>query len=277
MSFLALLRTLGPEWLVGDEITEANGTKTKTDSRILGPIALLLDAERQSLRDGVRARMPGVAPLDALSYIGGALKILRGPEEGEDAYRARLIRGIDDLRQLGIAWGMLEQIRGYCTPHAVRVRLVNNHGNMYTIDRDGSRSIDRHTAWNWDGDTAAWARFWVLIYMTTGSPQKPWAQVDSWGDVGLTWGTEGKTWGSTATPADVFSIRRIVRDWKPSGSTCVSIIPVFNDTAFDPSDTAPPLPDGTWHTWGRYGVTPGRKTPARSSDAIYWRGTGEAA
>lgn len=287
--FRAMIAALGPKWFVKDRIPNGDGSESETDSRILYSMFVVVDALDAIVRRGMRATMPGLAPEDALQYIGKGLRLLRGPDESADVYAQRLSRAWDDWRLAGLAWGMLEQLRAYCYPHAVRVRIVTDLGNTYTIDRDGTRSFVKRTAWDWDHEdprirTRArrpWSRFWVLIYPTTGTPKKPWDRTSDLGDADL-WengaiGEGNQTIGSTASPADVFAVRRIVRTWKPAGGTCVSILIVFDDTAFDPTDTAPPLPDGTWHDFGRYGVTAGRKTPARSADAIYWRGTGEAA
>lgn len=279
MSFRSTLRKMAARWLGRDIIRKANGDTVITDSRILWPIFAVLDAKGLQARLGVRARFPDYAPEDALQWIGDTLRVLRGPEESSEAYRARLKLGIDDARRIGTAWVMLEHIRAYCTPHAVRVRLVNNHGTFYTIDRDGTRTVDRGANWNWDGSSDAWSRFWVMIYPTTGTPKEPWDRPKNWGDPLLPWWDPAstETWGSTATAADVFAIRRIVRDKKPAASSCVSILVVFDDTAFDPFDSAPPNPDGTWKSFGSYVGNATVKTRARSADAIYWAGTGKEA
>lgn len=292
-------KVLGPSWFVTDKITMPDGTVVEVDNRVNYTWLLMKDFAQQRLRYGVQARMIGLAPTDALTYIGRALDTPQGPSESTDAYRARLTTAIDDKRLAGTAWPLLRQIRGYCSPHLVRVRLVNEHGHWYTLDRDGTQSTHRYSAWNWDSGRAnalqlktlrhranapavfspaiPWSKFWVVIYPTTGAPTEPWQRDGTWGD-GQTWGDNGETWGSTATLDDVFAIRRIVRRWKPIGSRCVSIIVCFDDTDFDPASAAPPLPDGTWTYAGKYDPsTPGRCVPARSSNALYWEGTTQGA
>ncbi len=167
-SFRQLIRKLGPGWLVKDRVREADGTEVETDSRVLFPIMAMLDATAKRAELGVQARMPGLAPEDALEHIGRTFTVLRGPEETTEGYEARLQRGIDDHRVNGNPFALMEQIRGYCAPHAVRVRVYNNHGNCFTLERDGTRSIVESTAWNWDGSMGASkrSRFWVLIYPT---------------------------------------------------------------------------------------------------------------
>ena len=288
------VKFLGPPWLTSDKIRMPDGTEKDSDSRLLYSVALMFDALRARLHYGMLARTPDFAPEDALPYVGKGLDMPRGPSEPLESYRARLKGGIDDKRLCGTAWPMMRQIRGYCTPHAVRVRIVNEKGHFYTIDRDGSMSRYRYSSWNWDnatvlakllkltrvraggslGPALPWGRFWVIIYPTTGSPTQPWQRDGTWGD-GSVWGEDPGTWGSTATVGDVFAIRRIVRRWKPDGSRCVSIIISFDDTAFDPASS--PLPDGTWKDHAKFDPAhPGRMVPARNPNAIYWGGTSAA-
>ena len=271
-----LIRKLGPSWLVKDEVIvpTADGSQTvETDNRVIFAVTMVLDALAQRARDGILARFPGngTMPADALRYAGRDRLIRRGPAETQEQYELRLVGAIDRHRTRGNAWRMLEQIREYCTPHDVRVRLWTEHGKVYTIDRDGSQSVVRTSDWDWDGSDLdeAWARFWVLIYVTTGSPTQPFRRL-YWGDTDLTWGS-GYTWGSTATPADVQAIRAIVDEWKPEGRQCKYIMVVFDDTEFDPTDTAPPLPDGTWGPWSKNSA--GTQVATRSDAAIYWPGT----
>ena len=286
-AFRRLVPNLGPRWFVKDELA-LNGQKYETDSRLLYTMMLMLDWSATRLRRGLLSSMPRPeAADDALALFGQARDVLRGPSESRASYLERLRTSIDDKRVAGNAWALLSQIRGYCSPHAVRVRIINTHGNAYTIERDGSQSTYRHGAWNWDnaiplakltGNRIPWSTFWVVVYPTTDTPSQPWQRDGTWGD-GETWGPSStSTWGSTATPDDVFAIRRIVRRWKPAGSRCVSIIISFDDTAFDPASSAPPLPDGTWKYSSKYSAaTPGRRVPARDAGAIYWQGTRDGA
>lgn len=268
MNFRRLIRYLGPSNITRDTVLG-----TETDSRVLWSIATMYDALSQRVWEGVQARFPGLGPEDAIPVIGRDRRIIRGPNEPIATHVLRQIRWLDDHRQRGNAWSLLEQIRGYLSPHAVRVRTVDEHGNWYTIDRNGSRSRFKASSWNWDGSAIADARsrYWVIIYATTDSPQKPWARSSLWGDTGLTWGEKGRTWGSTATRDEIDGLRRIVKFWRPDGTRCVHILYVFDDAAFNPADTAPPLPDGTWGSWGTYSGTV--KAQARNREAIYIRGS----
>ncbi len=271
MSLRSLISLLGPKWLTRDVLTDASGEQTETDSRVLWPLSLYFDATVDRITAGIKARFPGGgATADSLMYLGRDRQIVRGPNEPRAAYEVRLQRAIDDWRLAGNAWAVLEQLRAYCTPHLVRVSLVNNHGRWRTIERDGSRTRDNTSAWNWDGSTSQWSRYWILIHVTTGSPPMPWDRLpQSWGS-GSTWGVPGVTWGSTATPEDVQAIRRIVTTWKHAGSRCVNICICFNDT-LGPDATSPPGPDGTWSHWSKN--VGGVQVPARHGSAVYWKGS----
>lgn len=233
-------------------------------------ISLPLDMIAQAAKEALLARFPATCPPDALPYLGRDRGIRRGPLEPADAYRARLILWITAWRGAGVGSAMLDQIAGFLTPKRCRIRIWTLVGIIYTREADGTFTVTRATRglFDWDGDTVAlWDRFWVIIDSVGGVP---WSRDGTWGD-GETWGeTNRGTWGSTATLGEVQAIRAIVDDFKPAQSVCKNIIVSFDASAFAPSDTSPPLPDGTWAHWGKY--VSGIKRPARDARAIYWRG-----
>lgn len=278
--FRSLVRRLGPGWLVKDELPDG----TEVDNRFLYAVSLVLDAQLERFREGILARFPGPAgarsrstpgaPADALHLIGRDRLIRRGPAEPADHFESRCVRAIDDHRVRGNAWALLEQIQGMLAPRAVKVALVNEHGNFYTIDADGTRTRDKHTAWDWDGSALedAWARSWVVIYTEGGVPFEEgpaWGDDDQWGGA---WGTDGYTWGSTATPDEAIGVQQTLPDWIMAGSRVQNVILSFDDSDFDPSDSAPPLPDGTWGP--EYKIVGGVAVPNRNTHARYWKGTG---
>jgi hypothetical protein len=292
VEFRHLIRVFGPSWLKTDLVTTPDGVEHKVDARPPYALLSLLDLLRLRLRYGIRARMPGLAPVDALQYVGRGLDTLQGPSESIAAYRLRLQTAIDDKRLAGTAWPLLRQLQSYCSPYPVRVRLVNEHGHFYTRDRDGTESRFRYSAWNWDNGRAnalakgyvrnrigpggisvpspaiPWSQFWIIMYPTTGTPSQPW-QRKKWNDGGQ-WGDGKGTWGSTATHGDVFAIRRIIRRWKPAGSRCVSIIISFDDTAYDPATMTAPI-DGTWARAPK--LVDGVLVNGRDPNSLFWDGT----
>lgn len=231
---------------------------------------IVIDAQLDKAYQGTYARHPAYAPEDALRYIARDRGLVRGPNEPAAVFADRALRWLDDHRLRGGPWAMMEQLRAYMFPANVRIRTVDDRGNWFTIDRDGSRSyvLDSGT-WNWDSPVGRKTRFWVIIYpdSSTGA-YLPW-QKTVWGPE-RTWGDPSLTWGTTATPAEVAAVRQIVRVWKAGGTTCKNIIIAYDDSSFDP---ASPEPDGDWQLWGTGGNGP--RTPNRLFSARYWRGTGE--
>lgn len=265
-----VVHEMGPGWLVKETIV-VGSEPVEVDNRVLYAMALVLDALSQRQSMGTAAKFPSYAPADALPLIGRDRLIIRGPDESQANYELRLQRYLDDHRVRGNPWALMEQVRGYLSPHAVRCRTVDEHGNWRTIDRDGTRTVNKATAWNWDGSplTQAWGRFWLIIQPTIGG--EPWTPGPDWGDPTLwggAWGTPGYTWGSTATPNEVSAIRSLVKVWKRAGVKCPYVLIVFNDTALAPTLMAPPLPNGTWANYSKN--SGGTQVPARSSEAIYW-------
>lgn len=268
-TFRRIVQFVGPKWLVRETIETPldAAPSVEVDNRALYAMALVKDAAAERVRVGVLSRFPiaGQTAEDALLEIGRSRGIAKGPTEPESAYCGRLRRWLDDWRIAGSPWSVLEQVRAYCSPHAVRVRIFTNRGDCYTIERDGTRSRVRATAWDWDGDTSRWARWWLVIYPDAG---QPWARAGDYGTA-YDWGSAPFTYGSTATNADVLAIRRIIAQRKPRGSRCDFIIVCHDDAHFDPTD-ALTLPDGTWGAVSK--LSGGSLVPARFSDAAYWPG-----
>jgi len=228
-------------------------------------IGIPLDVIAEAATQALEARFPERCPEDALAYHGRDRGIVRGPLEPAASYRARLLLWIEAWRGAGVGKAMLDQIAGFLTPNACRLRVWTQGGVVYTREADGTFTVDRAVnPWDWDNRPELWSRFWLLIYSINGIP---WARDGLWGDGGE-WGTPEVTWGSSATVSEVESIRGIVDQWKPAAALCENILVVFNDAAFDPLDAGYPLPDGTW---GEYWDSPSLLA-SRTDDAIYWKG-----
>jgi hypothetical protein len=232
-------------------------------------IGVPLDCLAGAAELAIKARFPELAPEDALNVIGRDRGIVRGPLESAASYRARLLLWLASWRGAGVGRAMLDQIAGYLTPSAVRLRIWTQTGVVYTREADGTFTVDRVAAglWNWDGQTSLWSRFWVIIYSINGVP---WSRSPTWGSPDLPpWGTFPQvSRGSSALVSDVQSIRGIVNEWKPAASRCERIMVSFDPSAFAPTDASPPLPDGTW---GQYWDI-ASLSANRDSRAIYWKG-----
>ena len=146
-------------------------------------------------------------PNDALGLLGSERNIERYPAETDAEYKAR-VKG---------AWESWAQ--------AGTMRLVSELAYLgFTAE------IKENWTWNWDGDSANWSRFWVVI---TGHD---WAATH-WAD-GRHWG-EG-VWGCDATVEEMNALIRLVMKWKPGHATPILVI-VMDNGAWDGDQ-----PDGTW-------------------------------
>jgi hypothetical protein len=198
------------------------------------------------------------APIDALVAMGRDRGLVRGISETLADYAERLKGWLTDRATIGNPFTMLRQIAAYTGP-GFAFRTVDVRGNWYSRAADGTEttSLDSGT-WNWDGDTGAWSRFWVIIYPDTAVWN---ASARTWGSG--SWGTDAGTWGTTITPEQSANLRDIVEAWKPAG-TLANIILAPDPTSFDPTA---PEPDGSWRAFYKYSA--GVAVPARLSTARY--------
>jgi hypothetical protein len=188
-----------------------------------------LGLEGDTLAIRARAfRNPSGLP-SVLKLIGTERKMGKVPSETAQQYRARL----------GDAWTAW-LFAG--TPHAIVSQLALLGYTAEVVENDD---------WDWDGNTGAWARFWVVL---TGHPFTHEAGIEY--DDGSLY-DDGHPWdGLGANTTHLADIRQIIRQWKPAHTWCSHIIVVT-----DPGTWAVEQPDGTW----------GDPTQ-RSGAAVYWNG-----
>lgn len=255
---------------VAYNLSPARLRTTRAAQMVYAFIGWPLDVLCQAAKEAMTARFPDVCPEDALPAMSRDRGIRRGPFETSASFRTRLRFWLDVWRGAGVGGAMLDEIAAFLTPRSCVIRIWTQAGLVYTRAVDGTLTIDRVATglWNWDGHTELFARFWVVIYSTGGVP---WSRDGTWGD-GEHWGDGAPTatWGSTATTTEVAVIRQIIADRKPAASVCPKVIVAFDGTMFAPTDTAPPLPDGTWANYSK--IVGGVSVPARDARAIYWQG-----
>lgn len=268
-TFREWIRDISPGWLRGD-----------VGERFMYPFGAILDMLEQWGTDGTYARYPGLGTPTGLSYTGRDRGIRRGISEPDNAFARRQRRTILDKKTAGGAFTLLQQVRGYLDQYAVRVRTVDNSGNWFTIEADGTQVYNGNQGnWDWDSETnpsaaTEWSRWWLIIYPLDSGL---WPKSPSWGDPAL-WGgtwedTPGLCFGNQATPEQVASVRAICREWGgDTGRQLVRIIIAYDEDSFDP-EGAPgaPLPDGWWGHQSK--VVGGVYVPSRLATARYWRGS----
>jgi hypothetical protein len=261
-TFRTIRRSVAPRWL------------TDGEGGLVGyALDLMKDALAQRTYLGLLARLPQndplgltTAPPDALVQMSRDRRVFRGIFDTDQQFAVKLRNWRTPRRTAGAAFTLLSQLHAYVgTASGVSFRTVDNSGNWYARSAAGVETSSLAMGnWNWDGDTAAWSRFWVIIYPGTLWP----VTTQRWGTTGAVWGSAPNLWGSTAiTPEQVVTLQAIVNDYKPAGTTCVSIILASDLASFNP---ASPEPDGLW---GRpHKIVGGVVVPSRLTTARYLEG-----
>lgn len=247
-SFRSSIAAVAPPWLRGP-----------VAARFLYGFGAVMDATAEWMRQGVLARFPGAGAPDALPYIGRDRQIVRGFAESADSYAERLRRWLDDWRVAGSPISVLAQLRGYLLGVRPVLRTVDNTGNWHSLDASDVHTWSRGANWNWDGLTARWWRWWAIVYSSAG----PWETEGTWSDGSTSWG-DGGTWGTTATTAEVETLRAILAQWRSAHALPQWIVVAFDPDSFDPTA---PEPDGTWGTWSV--DDGGIRRPSRLGSARY--------
>lgn len=250
-------------------------------SRFLFAIAAQLDALATDAIQGIGARYAAGPPPklgalrtpEALPLLGRDRGILRGFAESDASHIERLQRYLDDYPRAGNAYALMEQVRGYLSPHAPRLRVVNDGNAWRTINVDGSKEYARASPanWNWSNEPAKVSRCWLVIYPPFGL----WQAGPTVGDAAL-WsgaiGTPGYTIGSTATPDQLQDLRSIIATFKGAASKYEAIVLAFDAASFDPAAApgAAGMPSGTWGDGIDHNGVPAGAT--RLNTARYIRG-----
>ena len=252
--FRTTRKHLAPRWL------------TDGEGGLLGyALDIIKDSFAERARQALLVRFPEQgpdgtpAPADALAAMGRDRRVVRGINEADASYTPRLKAWLDDRKTAGNPYTLMQRLAEY-TGAGVSFRTVDNSGNWYHRAADGTRSaLINQANWDWDGDTASWARFWVIVYGFR-------AAESTWGTG--TWGSVSTgSFGTTTTEDEVTSMRALVKDWKPAGTTCVNIILALDANSFDPTA---PEPDGTWGDWSEN--SGGTQVATRLDTARYFDG-----
>lgn len=253
--FRNLLRQ-GPRWLYNGD-----------GGAILRTVGLLLDAGAGRLYAGLRSHFPRFAERDALLLLAKDHGVKPAPGETDAHLAERVVRAIPDWKNAGGPFALIQQLRAYIG-HDLQVRIYNAAGSWFQVDADGATSYALDTGeWDWDDLEYAtnWSRFWVILFSPDGVP---WSPEGAWGD-GEAWGESESGWGSTMTPEEASAIKSVIRQWKPAGSRCETVI-----LAFDLDDWQTPYTDGEtdgtqggWHV-----IDAGIARASRPKHSRYFRG-----
>lgn len=256
MSFQEKILELAPWWLKGP-----------IAGAILEAVGAVLDAAVSTLEQGIKASNPLTCNEDALAHIGVDRQMRRYPTEPVASYRVRLSQWRQARKLAGSHRGEMMQLQPYFLPAGrPRIRVVHQAGNgssatWHTLDRDGSYSVHRAepSNWNWDGATAHWSRFWVIIYVDELGLAGPILYDD-----GANY-DEGHIWDGYLDSAQIADLVSIINDWKAAHSILWGVILAKDPAMFDPTGSGAGFPAGDW---GWY-IDPVTGATTRPESAIY--------
>jgi hypothetical protein len=226
-------------------------------AKLLYTLAAVFDILLEVQVQGQNAALPGRGTPTALPHIGFTRAITRGFSEADASYETRLIQWLDLWRCAGRPVGLLLAVLGLFLPTSVTVRLVDNSGNWYWFNAGETPFPAGATApqlphfllsqgnWNWDGNTTAWHRCWLIIYVGPlgwSVPGPHWGDGGKWGDPGRFWGISGPQAGQLQ------ALSALLKQWKAAHAYFPNIILTTNTARFDPTHAAGGgvNPDGTW-------------------------------
>ncbi len=158
------------------------------------------DAELEIIRGAALARFPARCPDDALAVVGEAFALDRYPAHTDATYRAALKIAFPTHKKKGSAEGIEDQIRAFGIPD---VRVYAAYEGQFGPDPD-----------------VAYSQFWIFIGPDLGS-------------LGIELLVlpfvlgEPTTLGTTATRAQIVSLKRIILRWKALHGYPVKIVLLF--------------------------------------------------
>lgn len=223
---------------------------------LVAPIDALLDMAYQ----GLIARLPGLGTPTALPFIGRSRGILRGQNESQASYVARLRKWLDTWADAGSDELIVTVIHEYLSSHP-KVTIITRgevvDGELQpslwtTIDEDGT--VTQTTAlWDWDTvshpqrsdeDDPDCSDEWIIVHSTQ------WAERP--GTIGdMEDGDDGFALGHMATHAEVDTIIGLLLQWKGAHCCFRAVIWETSGLLFDPTNQAT-CPNGKWGAWGIY-------------------------
>jgi hypothetical protein len=150
-SYKDFLEAIAPSWLLnprGRRWVRALGD---------GP-----DSQLTRVKEAVLARMPLLAPEDALAALGNERVIPRGGSETAANYAARIAAAWDTWPWAGTPYGML---RAFWAGGYTNVKLEIAHGKQFSLDANGALVTTALPGGSWEFDPLGtfWSKFLVLF------------------------------------------------------------------------------------------------------------------
>jgi len=198
MSFPGLIQSIGARiaaWYLGG----------KNIATVIEAANLTLDGAADGMLVGMRRSQPYRCTTDAFADLSKDRKIRLYPNESEASKRYRLAHWRQIRRTRGCHYGEMINVQpfflgpGGATVDSSGVsflpwiRVFHQSGDpgggalttCHTLDPLGNYTWQRSAfAWNWDGNTSQWSRFWMVIYLPANFATSfaYWDRLGSWDD-----------------------------------------------------------------------------------------------
>jgi hypothetical protein len=231
-------------WWLSDRIEDG----LTTGYAIWWVVAATLDGLHELALEGIYASWPGYGTPTALPMIGRSRGMIRGMQESDESFGARLITWLTRWHHAGSQENLIQAIHEYVLGQP-KAFIVNRNGTRVTIAPDGTMTTDV-IAWDWDSvSNPERAEYWSELWIVVFSP--PWAidglTIPSW-----QWGQGDTGYGHLVPRVDADAIKGLL-EHGPSQHAAHSyvraIIWSYDPTLFNPSSSGT-MPDGTWGQWG---------------------------
>lgn len=266
--FRDAIRSMLPVWL-----SERPTLDKTVGFRLLWAIAALIDASSEFMLQALRARFPGVGTPTALLATGADRRIVRGVDDTDEEYIARLRGWLETHARSGSLEAVARAVHDYL-PGRPKVRVINRHGWWGTIEAGWGAAFTvakySPSIWNFDGSSnperfgaASRSEVFIVVYDS-------YARAGDWGDPdGDTFGVAGGTsLGMSSLVRDMIMMRTLVDEFKSAASRVRCVIFTNDPTDFDPVAAStfmgPPtlIPNGWWGHYAKF--APGNNSvPAR--------------
>ena len=258
-----LVKSTVPWWL-----SDRGPTGPSTGYRVLYAFAAIIDGVIEWMMQGIQARMPGQGTPTALGPIGNDRRLVRGIDDTDDNYAARLRGWLTTWKQAGTVEALTLRIHEYL-PGRPQVRVVTRGGKWCTCALDGTvtRAQYSPSLFNWDSISnpervGNWSDIWVIIYPVASFADGNWGDAD-----GDAWGENGLCFGMSKPVEHTRMVRTLLEEWKGAHSKIVCIIFASDGSQFNPTGSAPLMPDGTWGSYAK--IVAGASVPSRPNYLRY--------
>jgi hypothetical protein len=225
--------------------------------RVLYVGALMLDFLADALMLAVKLRFLNYVTTIGLARTADERGLIRGPNETDDHFTARLQNWWDTGKRTGSFRTLAEQLAAFFSPTNVSIFIVSPGGHYVAVSSsDGSISRGQFGGWTWDThDSEYTSRFWVLIPASAWGIAKWARKVRQTGakvrQPGVSVGSVTARLNAASDALDSNEIRRIIEAFRPPHTKCDSVLIWYNLTP----------PAGGYESWVN-----------RGTNRLYWRG-----